>query len=37
VPPLPFFDDRATAHPLASLMQPIRRGPRVCWTAVTTS
>jgi pimeloyl-ACP methyl ester carboxylesterase len=24
VPPLPFFDDRATAHPLASLMQPIR-------------
>jgi pimeloyl-ACP methyl ester carboxylesterase len=24
VPPLPFFDPRATAHPLASLMQPIR-------------
>ena len=24
VPPLPFFDDRATAHPLASLMQRIR-------------
>ena len=24
VPPLPFFDDRATAHPLATLMQPIR-------------
>jgi pimeloyl-ACP methyl ester carboxylesterase len=24
VPPLPFFDSRATAHPLASLMQPIR-------------
>jgi pimeloyl-ACP methyl ester carboxylesterase len=24
MPPLPFFDDRATAHPLASLMQPIR-------------
>jgi pimeloyl-ACP methyl ester carboxylesterase len=24
VPPLPFFDGRATAHPLASLMQPIR-------------
>jgi pimeloyl-ACP methyl ester carboxylesterase len=24
VPPLPFFDKRATAHPLASLMQPIR-------------
>jgi pimeloyl-ACP methyl ester carboxylesterase len=24
VPPLPFFDARATAHPLASLMQPIR-------------
>ncbi|OBK76926.1 alpha/beta fold hydrolase [Mycobacterium sp. 1274761.0] len=24
VPPLPFFDERATAHPLASLMQPIR-------------
>ncbi len=24
VPPLPFFDGRATAHPLATLMQPIR-------------
>jgi pimeloyl-ACP methyl ester carboxylesterase len=24
VPPLPFFDERATAHPLASLMQPVR-------------
>ena len=24
VPPLPFFDARATAHPLASLMQPVR-------------
>lgn len=24
VSPLPFFDPRATAHPLASLMQPIR-------------
>jgi pimeloyl-ACP methyl ester carboxylesterase len=24
VPPLPFFDTRATAHPLASLMQPVR-------------
>ena len=24
VPPLPFFDSRATAHPLASLMQTIR-------------
>lgn len=24
VPPLPFFDERATAHPLPSLMQPIR-------------
>jgi pimeloyl-ACP methyl ester carboxylesterase len=24
VPPLPFFDSRATAHPLASLLQPIR-------------
>jgi pimeloyl-ACP methyl ester carboxylesterase len=24
VPPLPFFDSRATAHPLATLMQPIR-------------
>jgi hypothetical protein len=24
VPPLPFFDSRATAHPLASLMQRIR-------------
>ena len=24
VPPLPFFDARATAHPLASLMQRIR-------------
>lgn len=24
VPPLPFFDERATAHPLASLLQPIR-------------
>src|SRR5690348_1993701 len=24
VPPLPFFDSRATAHPLASLIQPIR-------------
>jgi pimeloyl-ACP methyl ester carboxylesterase len=24
VPPLPFFDPRTTAHPLASLMQPIR-------------
>lgn len=26
VPPLPFFDDHATAHPLASLMQPVRLG-----------
>lgn len=26
VPPLPFFDERATAHPLASLMQPVRLG-----------
>jgi pimeloyl-ACP methyl ester carboxylesterase len=24
VPPMPFFDSRATAHPLASLMQPAR-------------
>ncbi|WP_163508338.1 alpha/beta fold hydrolase [Fodinicola acaciae] len=24
VPPLPFYDSRATAHPLATLMQPIR-------------
>lgn len=24
VPPLPFFDERATAHPLASLLQPVR-------------
>jgi pimeloyl-ACP methyl ester carboxylesterase len=24
VPPLPFFDPRATAHPLASLMQPVK-------------
>ncbi|CDO06378.1 alpha/beta hydrolase [Mycolicibacterium cosmeticum] len=24
VPPLPFFDPRATAHPLAALMQPVR-------------
>lgn len=24
VPPLPFFDDRTTGHPLASLLQPIR-------------
>ncbi|HYZ69294.1 MAG TPA: alpha/beta hydrolase [Mycobacterium sp.] len=24
VPPLPFFDNRATTHPLASLMQPVR-------------
>ena len=24
VPPMPFFDPRATAHPLASLMQPVR-------------
>lgn len=24
VPPLPFFDERATAHPLASVMQPLR-------------
>jgi pimeloyl-ACP methyl ester carboxylesterase len=24
MPPLPFFDERATPHPLASLMQPIR-------------
>ncbi|MFV8051210.1 alpha/beta hydrolase [Mycobacterium sp. 48b] len=24
VPPLPFFDERATAHPLASLLQPIQ-------------
>jgi pimeloyl-ACP methyl ester carboxylesterase len=24
VPPLPFFDSRATAHPLAALLQPIR-------------
>ncbi|MGV0653996.1 alpha/beta fold hydrolase [Mycolicibacterium thermoresistibile] len=24
VPPLPFFDERATGHPLAALMQPIR-------------
>ncbi|KUI40462.1 alpha/beta fold hydrolase [Mycobacterium sp. GA-2829] len=26
VPPLPFFDDRASAHPLASLLQPIELG-----------
>ncbi|CRZ13937.1 alpha/beta fold hydrolase [Mycolicibacterium neworleansense] len=26
VPPLPFFDERATAHPLATLLQPIRLG-----------
>ncbi|MEW2482564.1 alpha/beta fold hydrolase [Mycobacterium sp. NPDC049093] len=26
VPPLPFFDERATAHPLASLLQPVRLG-----------
>lgn len=26
VPPLPFFDARATAHPLASLLQPVRLG-----------
>lgn len=26
VPPLPFFDTRATAHPLASLLQPVRLG-----------
>ena len=25
VPPMPFFDDRATAHPLATVMQPLRR------------
>lgn len=24
VPPLPFFDERATAHPLASVLQPLR-------------
>lgn len=24
VPPMPFFDPRATAHPLASLLQPVR-------------
>ena len=24
VPPLPFFDPRATAHPLASVLQPVR-------------
>lgn len=24
VPPMPFFDDRATAHPLATLLQPLR-------------
>lgn len=24
VPPMPFFDSRATAHPLASLLQPVR-------------
>ncbi|MEH3142027.1 MAG: alpha/beta fold hydrolase [Mycobacterium kyogaense] len=24
VPPLPFFDSRATAHPLASVLQPLR-------------
>ena len=24
VPPMPFFDDRATAHPLATVMQPLR-------------
>ena len=32
VPPLPFFDERATAHPLASLLQPVRLGdepPRI--------
>lgn len=26
VPPLPFFDERATAHPLASLLQPVSLG-----------
>lgn len=26
VPPLPFFDERATAHPLASLLQPVLLG-----------
>lgn len=26
VPPLPFFDERSTAHPLASLLQPVRLG-----------
>ncbi|ART69602.1 alpha/beta hydrolase [Mycobacterium dioxanotrophicus] len=26
VPPLSFFDERATPHPLASLMQPVRLG-----------
>jgi hypothetical protein len=24
VPPMPFFDSRATAHPLASFLQPIK-------------
>ena len=24
VPPLPFFDDRATSHPLATVLQPLR-------------
>jgi hypothetical protein len=24
VPPMPFFDDRATAHPLACFLQPIK-------------
>jgi pimeloyl-ACP methyl ester carboxylesterase len=24
VPPMPFFDDRATSHPLATVMQPLR-------------
>ena len=24
VPPMPFFDDRATAHPLATVLQPLR-------------
>ncbi|MEW5813163.1 MAG: alpha/beta fold hydrolase [Actinomycetota bacterium] len=26
VPPLPFFDERATSHPLASVLQPLRLG-----------
>lgn len=26
VPPMPFFDERATSHPLASVLQPVRLG-----------